>query len=161
MTGSKAISSGLSRRPDLNIATFGLLLNYPWEFLQMPFYAGAGIAALWPTIVMCSLATVGDAVIMTLAYWAAALTVRSASWVLTPRRKSIALFVLVGLIITLVIEFVAVRVPWGWAYTTSMPRLPLLGAGLMPVLQWLILPPIVLWIVRRQLYGAAAIAAKE
>jgi hypothetical protein len=161
MADNEAISSGLTRRPDVNVAAFAFLLNYPWEFLQMPLYEGAATAALWPTIVMCSLATVGDAVVMTIAYWLTTFGVRSPTWVLEPRRKSVALFLLVGLIITLVLEFVAIRVPWGWTYAPSMPRLPLLGAGLTPVLQWLVLPPVVLWIVRRQLYGAAAIAAKE
>jgi len=28
---------------------------------------------------------------------------------------------------------------------------PLLGTGLLPTLQWLLLPPVVLWFMRRQL----------
>ena len=33
--------------------------------------------------------------------------------------------------------------------TMPMPRLPILGTGLMPMIQWLVIPPLVLWFVRR------------
>jgi hypothetical protein len=33
----------------------------------------------------------------------------------------------------------------------QMPRLPLLGTGLAPLLQWLLIPPLVAWLVRRQI----------
>ncbi|WP_205527550.1 hypothetical protein [Halomonas sp. JS92-SW72] len=34
-----------------------------------------------------------------------------------------------------------------------MPTLPLLGTGLAPLLQWLLLPPLIVWLARRQLLG--------
>ena len=40
-----------------------------------------------------------------------------------------------------------------WTYDEAMPRLPILGIGLLPLLQWLLLPPLVVWIVRRQISG--------
>ena len=38
-----------------------------------------------------------------------------------------------------------------WEYAEAMPRLPLLGTGLAPLLQWLLIPPLVIWLVRRQI----------
>ncbi|MEA2118775.1 hypothetical protein [Halovibrio sp. HP20-50] len=38
-----------------------------------------------------------------------------------------------------------------WGYTDAMPVLPLLETGLAPVAQWIILPLLQLWFVRRQL----------
>ena len=32
-----------------------------------------------------------------------------------------------------------------------MPMVPVLRVGLVPVLQWVIVPPLVLWFVKRQL----------
>jgi hypothetical protein len=32
-----------------------------------------------------------------------------------------------------------------------MPTLPILGTGLIPAFQWLLLPPVIVWLVRRQL----------
>lgn len=40
---------------------------------------------------------------------------------------------------------------WSWHYSDLMPRLPFLGTGLSPVLQWLILPLFVVSLVHRQL----------
>jgi len=45
-----------------------------------------------------------------------------------------------------------------WQYAEVMPRLPILGTGLAPLGQWLVLPPIVLWLTRRHLAGAAALS---
>ncbi|WP_162899861.1 hypothetical protein [Halomonas sp. JS92-SW72] len=40
-----------------------------------------------------------------------------------------------------------------WQYGELMPTLPLLGTGLAPLLQWLLLPPLIVWLARRQLLG--------
>jgi hypothetical protein len=50
----------------------------------------------------------------------------------------------VGLGYTVFSEWLNVEVREAWAYAEAMPRLPLLGTGLAPVLQWLILPPLAL-----------------
>jgi hypothetical protein len=34
-----------------------------------------------------------------------------------------------------------------------MPMVPVLRVGLTPVLQWVIVPPLVVWFVKRQLAG--------
>lgn len=146
-------------RPDVNIAIFAFLLNYPWEFLQVPFYRDMPSASHWDGVVVCSLATIGDAVIMLAAFWLTALTARSGGWVAEPRARHIAIFVTIGLIITLVIEHIAIRSGWGWRYDSSMPLVPILGAGLAPFLQWIVLPPLALWFVRRQVIGAEYVEA--
>ena len=56
------------------------------------------------------------------------------------------------LTVTVLIEAAAVRgIGWNWRYSDLMPRLPPLGTGLSPVLQWLILPPLMIRLVRGQL----------
>lgn len=148
-------------RPDVNVAIFAFLLNYPWEFLQVPFYQIMPSSAHWSAILVCSLATLGDVIIMLVAFWLTALVARSAYWVIKPRATDVTLFVVIGLVITLVIEHNAVRAVGGWRYATSMPLLPLLGTGLAPVLQWLLLPPLALWFVRRQVRGAELVGAAK
>jgi hypothetical protein len=46
-------------------------------------------------------------------------------------------------------EWVNIELRGSWAYTEAMPRLPPFGTGLAPLLQWLVIPPIALWAVRR------------
>lgn len=53
--------------------------------------------------------------------------------------------------ITIVMERLATQVLHRWAYAETMPLVPILGIGLSPLLQWLLLPPLVLWFVRQQL----------
>ena len=38
-----------------------------------------------------------------------------------------------------------------WAYAERMPVIPLLEVGLSPLLQWIVVPPLIVWLVRRQL----------
>jgi hypothetical protein len=38
-----------------------------------------------------------------------------------------------------------------WAYADAMPVVPVLEVGLSPLVQWIVLPPLIVWFVRRQL----------
>jgi hypothetical protein len=53
--------------------------------------------------------------------------------------------------VTLVLEWLATEVLDRWSYSDAMPELPVLGTGLLPVLQWILLPPLIVWFVWRQL----------
>lgn len=48
-----------------------------------------------------------------------------------------------GLIISIIVEWVGLDVLKRWTYTDSMPIIPILNIGLLPVLQMLLLPPII------------------
>ena len=56
-----------------------------------------------------------------------------------------------NLLAGLVLEPLATGPLGRWAYAEGMPVVPLLGVGLSPALQWILLPPLVAWFVRRQL----------
>ena len=47
-------------------------------------------------------------------------------------------------------EWLNVVVRQTWAYTEMMPQVPVLGTGLSPLLQWLLLPSLALWLARGQ-----------
>lgn len=57
----------------------------------------------------------------------------------------------VGIAITAIFEFLATGILNRWQYSNLMPTLPIVGTGLTPLLQWLLLPPLILWFVKRQL----------
>ncbi len=142
--------------PEFNVAVFALMLNYPWEFSQVPLFAGMADAPHWTAIQRCALATLGDIVIMLIAYWFVAVIARSRHWIAAPTAAHLTMFVAVGVTITVVIEQLALRGLWfeGWGYSSLMPVVPGLGVGLSPLLQWLVLPPLAAWFVRRQLAAA-------
>ena len=110
----------------------------------------------WLGVKACTQATFGDVAIALAAFWITAIFARSRSWILRPSRLDIAIFIGVGLAATTILESLAIGVLGRWAYSEAMPRLPIIGTGLLPLLQWLVIPPLVLWFVRRQI-GAPAL----
>jgi hypothetical protein len=52
-----------------------------------------------------------------------------------------------GLVIGLTTEWIAVYVLGRWMYTVQMPLVPGLAIGLIPVVQMLILPPVIFRLV--------------
>jgi hypothetical protein len=137
--------------PETNVAIFAFLLNLPWEFVQVPLFVGMPEAGHWQAILVCGRATLGDVGIALVAFGAVALAARSRAWVLAPTPRRIGGFVAVGVLITVVLERLATGAQGRWAYAEAMPVVPLLGVGLSPLLQWIVLPPLVVWFVRRQL----------
>lgn len=137
--------------PEVNVAIFAFLLNFVWEFAQGPLFEGMALAGHRQAIQVCARATAGDVGIALVAFWAVSWAWRSRRWILKPTALQLAGFVAVGLVITVVMEWLSTRVLDRWAYAEAMPIVPGLGVGLIPVLQWVFVPPVVAWFVRRQL----------
>ena len=153
MRGSPKIK-GLLDQPETNILIFAFLLNYPWEFLQAPFFEGMAVATHWDAVKVCTRATFGDAVIMLIAYWSVAVAASDRWWLRAPSRVQMLGFIAAGVIITVAIEHFATQSmdpSCGWRYAETMPIVPVVGIGLTPLLQWLLIPPLAIWFVRRQL----------
>jgi hypothetical protein len=137
--------------PELNIVLFAFLLNFVWEMLQIPFFRGMTQAPHWDALLICLQATLGDVGIALAAFWTIAWLGRDRHWPTRPRPAQIAAFALVGLLITTAFEWLATQVWSLWSYSGLMPMIPFLGVGLVPLLQWIVLPPVVIWFVHRQL----------
>lgn len=139
--------------PEVNVAIFAFLLNFPWEFLQAPLFRGLPTAPHWEAVKTCVFATMGDVAITLAAFWSVAGFVGSRRWLSKPTVWRLVGFIGVGLAVTLGIERWAITVG-RWAYAETMPILPVAGVGLAPLFQWLILPALVVWFVRRQVTWA-------
>lgn len=137
--------------PEINVVVFSLLFNLAWEFWQTPFFGGLAEGPHWKGVLLCTKAAFGDAFISLLAYWVVCVAARTRQWVKRPTRVQVVIFVGAGLAVTLFLEILATRVFDRWSYGEAMPVLPGLGVGLLPLAQWALLPPVVLWVVRRQL----------
>lgn len=136
--------------PELHVAIFAFLLNFVWEMWQIPFYEDMVEKTHWAGVWLCSRATFGDVVIMLIAFWTVAAVARSRHWILTPTWGQLVGFIAMGVSITVGMEELSLQMD-RWAYGPLMPTLPILGTGLLPLLQWILLPPLVVWFVRRQL----------
>ena len=143
--------SGILSLPELNVAIFSFLTNFVWEMWQIPFFAATPSVPHWVGVVACTQATFGDAAISLVAFWCVAAFARSRLWILDSRPSQVVGFVAVGVVITIILEALATGPLERWSYTSSMPTLPVLGTGIIPLLQWILLPPLTIWFVRRQL----------
>ena len=139
--------------PEFNVMLFAFLLNYPWEFIQTPLFEGMADQPHWAAVKVCTRAALGDAIIMLIAYWAVAVLSRSRAWIAVPGRRSMWILVSIGVCIAVVIEWLVLHGWWlaSWGYSAAMPIVPGLGVGLVPVLQWVALPPLVIALAGRML----------
>ena len=148
---SPRVRRGLLQAPELNVAIFSFLLNFVWEIWQAPFFAGMTEASHWAAVQGCTQATAGDVTMMLAAFWIVALVTRSRTWILSPGWQCTTGFTAIGFVMTVLMEWLATGPLNRWAYADSMPIVPFLGIGLLPALQWLLLPPLVVWFTRRQI----------
>lgn len=125
-------------------------LMLAWEVAHLPFYT------LWQTGSTTQLAiavlhcTVGDLGIAIVCLISALLVVGDPEWPEAAFRRVLVVAVVAGVAATIYLEWLNVEVRGSWAYATMMPRLPVLGTGITPILQWIVLPPMALLIARRR-----------
>jgi hypothetical protein len=124
-------------------------LNLVWEFAHVPLYT-IWETGRWGEVVFAAVhCTGGDILIALSALVVALFTVGTSDW---PRRnywKVAAAAIVIGLGYTIFSEWLNIEVREAWAYRDAMPVVPLLGAGLTPMLQWIIIPAISFWWARK------------
>jgi hypothetical protein len=125
-------------------ATAGL--HYAWEMAQGPLFTNFASQDLLDHALPCLLAAVGDLVLASIAFTVTAAMFRSWRWPTLPRWPvGATVWVAFGLLATVLIERLALRVGQ-WQYTTDMPTV--LGVGISPLLQWTVIPIILVPILR-------------
>ena len=116
-------------------------VNYPWELAESPLYEGTGDSSrMWWH---CFVASLGDGLLVLLILGAGFVAFGRARWFVAPGAGGYALMVAVGLAVAVAVEWIALHPLRRWSYTPRMPVVPGLGVGLLPVLQMLVLPPLV------------------
>lgn len=120
-------------------------LNYVWEIAQSPLFAGMdNLGNMWWH---CLVASLGDGVIVLIIHVAGWCVFRRSDWFMHPGVTGYSVMLVTGVIVAVVVEWVAVHAIHRWTYTTRMPLIPGTDIGLVPILQMLILPPAVFYIV--------------
>lgn len=134
-----------SRRFEVQVIVWGFALNLIWELAQSPLYAdhaNGGRYIAW-TRIHCAL---GDVLILLGSFWATAAAYRSWHWPVTRGLDAAAVFLGFGLAYTAWSEWFNVTVREAWTYSPAMPRI--FGIGLSPLLQWLVLPAVLVGAIR-------------
>lgn len=134
--------------PELQLLMFGLPLELLWEVAQFPLYT------VWQegdwSYILYGLAhcTLGDLLILLVTYWVVSLLNHSRYWYLSNILVSGILFTLLSLGYTIYSEIVNVSIKGTWGYTDLMPIIPVIEIGGIPFMQWVLVPPVLLWLMR-------------
>lgn len=135
--------------PEVDLVILSFLGHFAWELLQAPLFASLGQTEHFTGTLICLKATLGDITIALAAFWCAALVGEGRNWIANKKVAAPAVFFAVGLMATIGLEYLHTEVTGRWAYDADMPTLPVLGTGLSPILQWVFVPMLVLFYMRR------------
>ncbi len=149
-------ATSYARMPELTVALFSLPLHFIWEMLQVPLFSGVAGMSHWDGVMFCLSATVGDVGIALGAFWTTALVAGSRQWLLRPSAYDLTVFILAGLVATVALEYYHTNISLRWSYSELMPLVPPLGTGLSPLLQWIVVPTLVVWLASRHLRGGGS-----
>lgn len=119
-----------------------------WEVAQLPLYTitAEPLSRQAFAVIHC---TVGDVMIAALSLLIAFCLLLPVKWPNERRAAVMTLTALLGIAYTIYSEWLNVSVRGAWAYGPFMPTLPLIGTGLTPLLQWMVVPPLALaWATR-------------
>ncbi len=123
------------------VYALAVLLNYPWELAQTPLYEGMSDlrSALWH----CLVAAFADGLLVLLIVFIVRAALRR-DLLRGPGAAGYAVMAVAGLLVGVAVEWWGLQVAGRWVYSPRMPLLPGLGVGFVPVMQMLLLPPVIL-----------------
>lgn len=136
----KAIDKVAFKKMILVILILGFIVNLVWELVQMPLYKDADYTI--SHMAFCALASVADALMVLLIYLVLALIFKKSFWVQNARWQSFIIVIIVGAIGAILSEMRHLSLG-NWAYSDAMPIIPIVNVGLIPVLQFMVLPSVV------------------
>lgn len=129
---------------------FSYLLNFVWESWHGVFLYEEHNLVATKYVLMMNHVSVMDAVIITGMYFVTALVSKDIFWLKEWNGARIAVFLVIGVFVAAVIEYMAVYVLRAWSYNAFMPLV--LGIGLSPLLQLSATGVLAIYVARRIFY---------
>ncbi|WP_209428458.1 hypothetical protein [Pararhodobacter sp. SW119] len=113
VSGDRSRPASILAAPELPVAYFSFALHFVWEFVQLPTYTGMAELPHWEAIKLCMSATFGDVGFALTAFWLASLAAQRRDWILRPTRFPAAIFVVVGIVLTVGFEYYYTNISQG------------------------------------------------
>jgi len=126
----------------LRLLALTLPAYFVWEMLQAPAFTGMPKGWLQATAV-CGVATLGDGVIVLGLFGLGWFVFRDFRWFVPPRVSRLTTIVIAGIGVQVVVEWIMVYGLERWGYAEAHPMLSFLGVGLLPILQAIVLLPMI------------------
>lgn len=145
MRDADSLRGGSQRRRCAVLAGAGtfLVLNFGWEIAHARWFEFSPTLPVPLFLLVCAL---GDLALGMVAYGMTALLSGRLAWPFGTKWKApAAIFVGIGLLVTTLVELIALR-QGRWAYNPTMPTIG--GIGITPLLQWSIIPPLTVALLR-------------
>lgn len=137
----------------LNLFFISFLLNFTWEISQMGFYSNLGmgdISDYWNFVMIHWQVSLKDALMVVLVYLVIGMILRNWFWAKN-WNSGWAILIITLPVWQAIIEYYSVYIYGRWGYAESMQLI--LGIGLLPILQMLILPSLSILLSRHLLGG--------
>ena len=106
----------------------------------MPLYLNISLG--WQSTLFCTLASVADTIMVLLIYYGFALLYNNNCWMIRATPNRLMVLVLTGGAGAVLAELRHINLGT-WSYSTQMPMIPVLKVGLVPVLQFMLLPGVI------------------
>ena len=136
-------------RLNARVFLWAVALNFLWEMAQAYAYSGMPPSSLEATLI-CGRASLIDGLLVLGIFWGGVVVFSRAQWIERPGLAGYFFMAAAGFLISVVIELNAVYRVGKWSYRTTMPLLPPWEVGVLPVLQMLLLPPVVFYLSLRK-----------
>lgn len=130
----------------LTIALVGFALNLFWELAHGPLYKDFKYD--FSHISSCTLASITDMLTLLLLFFVFSLILKNVYWIKQLNFFSVFMLIIVGGLSTTIVEMWHIN-RGDWLYAESMPLIPIVNAGVSPVLQFTILPLIIFIISKK------------
>jgi len=121
---------------------FAAIAHLIWEFAHLPLYT------IWLTgtsgeLVFAAVHCTGGDILITLNTFMLSLCMFGGKdWPLSRVGPALAGAVAFGVAYTIFSEWLNIEVREAWAYRELMPVIPVIDAGLSPILQWIVIPTV-------------------
>ena len=144
---AEKIPSSSDRRSDnvvrrLTVLFVGaVLVNYPWERLQSSLYVHpGGVGIPWW---LCLAASLADGLFILVIFGVGWMALGRRTWFEHPGIAGYLVMLVSGVTISVGVEWMSVHVLRWWSYGERMPLVPIVDVGLVPLIQMLVLPPLI------------------
>lgn len=133
--------------PELSVCFLAFFLNFFWEVVHTYFYTlkDSAFDTMLSGWFHC---TLGDVMITVGSFWLVSLMSFNRKWFLSLNRVNFIGFIMIGLVYTFFSEWANIQIFKSWSYNESMPIIPWTRVGLTPVLQWIVIPAVVILLMR-------------
>ncbi len=126
------------------------VLHVIWENIQAPLFQGY-MSSFVQHFPKCLIGTIGDVVTTLFVYFIVALLKNDLNWISTLNKKDIVVLTVIGFFIAVGIEWRALLFG-SWAYADTMPIIPYLKVGLVPIIQMILLLPLSIYLTKKIAY---------